>query len=1427
MSSVICDGPECAYRRATLPGSREYAGSTFPVADIKQDKELLEALIAKLGASCGVSCGNAGAPSLAECEATCRAHKIGEAKAALAKINAQRSENAAAVKADRERRASDRRYESGTSSGTLDSPPTAFMDVNELHCSVSARTRAVCSLCGGGRAYRARGYHLEVMSPREQRYVPSYPFSTTEEQAAVRSVIKATAPDAITTLALAGHGEMTCLSSSPPPMVADALRQVGVNVSEAFFMRGMMPREQLRWTPVYAITVDHKGRRDISVPGISVPVKGKERDGRGDRTGDEEGGFPGGTGWQAVNVLWSESRDPGATPTEVVPFLAISDAVGVMSVRVPSSSFTETRVYINGSLLLGGHGDSEPIAAPVIAEQADGAEYGYVTGRVPGAVLVSDILHGFGCAKEARLQGGMYANCDPIPQAAPELVRDRLNALGWANATLKGGRISSSYDAAGEGRVFHRVRGFVSVCEECESHVSATFSRPRGPTGPAQMHTVWEVRFHPGSSMSVADVVRLLVGTQPPPELAVLPLEAPAVLLASTEIDARRIPALLPMATAVKAGVNLQTTLALPTDRAPTSDAERLLVGLLGTGARVQLQGLVGDDEVWLLGEAGAVSLSGGARMIDSVVRIVLRSARGASRPGTGALEVGFQGGVLLPVSATDSLRLEGYLSLDLAPSTNVDAAGIPSASSDAIQARRPRLRLVASPPTPVLDAFGVNGLHLSFVVVRQPLYGAAAALYIADAVLSLGAACSADNLDVPGACRSGKATVVFNPRDPEGGLLAGRIGGLNLGELLAFAGVGRGAWTGLRNKLVNEARFPYGATVAYAHVDHFWKSSEPLLSPHSPRGAFAVPSGLSGQGTMTVLGENASATFFADLRRGNLKVVATLDQVSVGGVVLRRQPGKAGGPVVKVAGGVLQNGVDAWIEAFLEVGRFGSYILLNVSDAGLDGATVGRFGEGLHASLRLTADWGVARWMRYALQGHATAQGRAELESALPEQIHKACAANEYCRVHRLPHVQGTGWLQICRLNFAVTAEPDSRPEVAELPDVTVSLLLHRRRKDLTLPRQNLGDWVTLVTAVAQATVQAMVGHDTFPHIWGSQTCVPALEDFRAHVLPAGEETPPAYRIPDATELRTMAQLDNRDAGLREWDRTAWRQRQRTIRSERQSALQAAQGLQRAAWEYDRDVRLAVEWPGAQEPSWIAPHVGTWRDSPARRGEGVYLLDGFGGGLRDAMGSLVMPGALQAERSAEIAGDTRAGARRIAFGAARRLDTARVSAVRGAVAAYRAQQALGRRAVLRQMTRKSFSDSPYAALVRIERTGLSGSRTTVPQNAELWGPQGPRVVEGSRGRARAREKIDEMEAMFGHTGERATKKEEERGRADVGPSQRRFRELEHHEVKGQQGQQEAAKTREGGKVRAEQGILAALDRFAKHVEEQAETELQ
>ena len=71
----------------------------------------------------------------------------------------------------------------------------------------------------------------------------------------MRAIIKATAPDGITTLSLSGNGASTCLSSSPPPMAFDALEHVGVNLTGAWLMRGMTSPAQLRWTPVYAMVL--------------------------------------------------------------------------------------------------------------------------------------------------------------------------------------------------------------------------------------------------------------------------------------------------------------------------------------------------------------------------------------------------------------------------------------------------------------------------------------------------------------------------------------------------------------------------------------------------------------------------------------------------------------------------------------------------------------------------------------------------------------------------------------------------------------------------------------------------------------------------------------------------------------------------------------------------------------------------------------------------------------------------------------------------------------------------------------------------------------------------------------------------------------------------------------------------------------------
>ena len=63
-------------------------------------------------------------------------------------------------------------------------------------------------MCGGTEAFRFRTYHVESMSPREQRFVPQYPFATRQEQDMVRRLLKTTAPRAINTLSLAGHGDI-------------------------------------------------------------------------------------------------------------------------------------------------------------------------------------------------------------------------------------------------------------------------------------------------------------------------------------------------------------------------------------------------------------------------------------------------------------------------------------------------------------------------------------------------------------------------------------------------------------------------------------------------------------------------------------------------------------------------------------------------------------------------------------------------------------------------------------------------------------------------------------------------------------------------------------------------------------------------------------------------------------------------------------------------------------------------------------------------------------------------------------------------------------------------------------------------------------------------------------------------------------------
>jgi hypothetical protein len=65
----------------------------------------------------------------------------------------------------------------------------------------------------------------------------------------------------------------------------------------------------------------------------------------------------------------------------------------------------------------------------------------------------------------------------------------------------------------------------------------------------------------------------------------------------------------------------------------------------------------------------------------------------------------------------------------------------------------RPFMDLVASLPTTIYTLYGVADMHLSYVVFRFPFEGGEFPHYVAEAVVALGAACSAANLDTPLAC--------------------------------------------------------------------------------------------------------------------------------------------------------------------------------------------------------------------------------------------------------------------------------------------------------------------------------------------------------------------------------------------------------------------------------------------------------------------------------------------------------------------------------------------------------------------------------------------------------------------------------------------------------------------------------------------------
>ena len=579
------------------------------------------------------------------------------------------------------------------------------------------------------------------------------------------------------------------------------------------------------------------------------------------------------------------------------------------------------------------------------------------------------------------------------------------------------------------------------------------------------------------SGLTVSALIKSVSGIIAPPELTeTYRLERPALVVSRYKVSLHNLP--LPAASALDytAGLSMTATLFLTYDTA----IGNLLLPMFAAGTgqvrgrenwgdvpsrsagtdalewrEIALAGPVGHDEVRMSGRCGDLGLAGKSRLIDPSLHLIVRRFASAvagsadSAAGVGELEVGFEGTLLLPLSPVESLRLSCYLEL-VTPGTAAARAREAAAAGGIGEAAageapgRPYMDLVASLPTTIYTLYGVADMHLSYVVFRFPFSGATFAHYVAEAVVALGAGCSAANLDTPGACLQGRVVASFDAEDPTQNMLAGALPGgggagevggpdatgLALSDIFEFVGLRSDSWrASTMRHVVSSARFPRGAAISYGVREHaFLLPSEPSR-PTGPE-LYRVPAGFAGQGHMHVLGAGgATGMWVADLSRGNMIVNAELPRVAVGGLMLTRDAGSVGGPIFKMVSSVLDRKVYAYIQGSLTVGAMNSFVLLRVTDEGLSGATAGRYGAGLHVSMRISAGYLQSNFLQqttYHIAGKVSRGGVEELNKHLPPAVQVLCDKDpRYCTHRRRGSLMGAGWFKICSVTFADKAEP------------------------------------------------------------------------------------------------------------------------------------------------------------------------------------------------------------------------------------------------------------------------------------------------------------------------------------------------------------------------------------------------------------------
>ncbi|EKX50666.1 hypothetical protein GUITHDRAFT_135282 [Guillardia theta CCMP2712] len=1082
---LACDGPNCPYRQAILPGSRGRVGSYFPLDPVKKEKKLVEHLISSLGPPCAVMCNRtqvdksahtvllASAGKLQDCITACEGDKKQRVEKLLSEIDRVRAKNAEAVE---NRPSSYSKPISSTSS--LEAPASTYYDENELHCSVSERTRVTCNLCHGSSAFRFRGYRVELAFPNEQRFVPSYPFSSPADQKQLRDFLSRVSPDSVNTFSLSPSQDSICLSCNTPPMVFDALARVGLNLtvfgSERgyglsgtwTFMRGLNNEYKLTSTPVLAFRLHPH------------PIPREE--------GREE---------RAISVIWSQSYHPWDEATTLVPHLHVHDAVGVLRLQGDiqfdrpgaQNSLRKIHAYINGSLVFGKQ------KMPIVAQQPLDSPQGVAQGSFHGSLTASEVLAGFDC-HSAALTGAPRENCDPFPAGE---VHERLSSMNLQFATLSDVQLLARYYTDGAENVFYKLDGTLSLWPDCSSTIFSTFQHRSSSL--RDLVFVWIMNFHASSSKTVMEMVAHLTGSAASADWTRFDLHDMSLIVSKTPYDFSDAPMQLPLlVNRVGAGVTMTVTLSLK----PEDPVGRLLLPMmererLSDGRRdVTMTGALHDGKMALTAPLGDLTLGGGSTLSDASLRIEQRQSGDSSE-----FSAGLTGVVVIPLNGLRSQSFRAYLALQFADDGE------------------PHLELVGSLPSAIKEFLGYDSTSLRFVVVRTPFFSSKVSSFIAEAVLYAGPACQ--DHKKPQRCLDARVVAGLSARDSRQDMLAGSFGSVDLRDVLSVYG---GSSLAKVPAWLQLASFKGGANFTLARLDH--------TIPGSSNNFHSVPAGFCGEGKLDILGEEGEAKWVVDPSTGAALVNIDMPRVSHGQIELGQDNSP---PLLKLHVDPQHDSSSAWLQGLLRVGSLLKPVVFELQGAEWRSAFSARYGEaGLPLLARASIPAKAWKQSAISLSLLLAPEGVKSLTQQLQQQLQILCQVQPAgCggKVLKEPPVA------ICRIKFA-TLHSDATPrmlaEATAEVDVAISGRRHKFTEQLKLDdmhetARKLATFIVSKNLLGREGAGAGAGAGAGGGAGGdSVAACDRAEDFSALYLGQRASTIPFSSLATPESLRNALKLDN-----------------------------------------------------------------------------------------------------------------------------------------------------------------------------------------------------------------------------------------------------------------------------------------------------------